>query len=387
MRKISVLLAMLSVFVLNAQMDMPEGISYCEILDGYFVSCWQGANVVFVNNQGSQSEFWTGLSHCANNLLVDNVLYVTYGSHVKAIDIYTSTELWDIYLQGAVDADGIAMADDGFLYVVTHNNKVYKININDQTSELFAFGGIGSYDQGMVYDAEYNRLLICSFQTNCPIYEVSLPDGDASIAYDAGLDHLDAMATDAAGNIYVSCMADSSIYKFNNEFNGDPEIVHSGTDAPSGLEVNNAENILYVSNFYSGTVDEIQLPAVSSQETLLESPMKLFQNYPNPFNPSTTISFETTNLPESSQIEIYNLKGQKVKTIPVILSGVEGYSSFESFDPRPSISLRMTQAGNKSYSVVWNGKDDSGNSVSSGVYFYKIKAGKFTQTKKMILMK
>jgi len=88
------------------------------------------------------------------------------------------------------------------------------------------------------------------------------------------------------------------------------------------------------------------------------------RNSPNPFNPSTTISFEISNEQnEQIQIEIYNTKGQVVDTIPVILSGVEG-------------------------SVIWNGDNKNGNSVSSGVYFYKLTAdGKTLATKKMIMLK
>ncbi len=87
------------------------------------------------------------------------------------------------------------------------------------------------------------------------------------------------------------------------------------------------------------------------------------RNYPNPFNPTTTILFSLTiEITENTEIIIYNLKGQKVKTIPVILSGDEG-------------------------SGIWNGTDDSGKSVSSGIYFYKLRAGDFQQVKKMMLLK
>jgi len=357
-------LVLLPVMLFAQLMGMPEGIAYSEFLDMYFVSCWNSENVVLITSEGSQSEFWTGLPHCANNLLVDNVLYVTYGTHVKAIDIYTSTELWDIYLSGSLDADGIAMANDGFLYVVTHNNKVYKIDVDAQTSELFAYGGIGTYDQGMVYDEEYNRLLICSYQANCPIFAVSLPDGETSIAYETGLDNLDAMATDAAGNIYVTCSSDNSVYRYNNEFTDEPIIVSDGHTGPSGLEVNNIDNLLYVSNFFSGTVDVVQLPEVGVENGIQIRPaIKLFQNYPNPFNPSTTISFYMDKN-EQFELSIYNLLGQKVK----------------SFN-----NLQITQSPNQQ--IIWNGTDDSGNPVSSGTYFYKLTASDFTKTKKMILMK
>jgi hypothetical protein len=90
------------------------------------------------------------------------------------------------------------------------------------------------------------------------------------------------------------------------------------------------------------------------------------RNYPNPFNPSTTISFDVTQTSSFVTLEIYNLKGQKVKT-------------FDLF-PNPDL------LGGTRY-VVWNGKDSNNKSVGSGIYFYKIKTDNYTSTKKMILLK
>jgi len=91
----------------------------------------------------------------------------------------------------------------------------------------------------------------------------------------------------------------------------------------------------------------------------------LYQNFPNPFNPTTTISFFTTeNNEKNTDLVIYNLKGQKVKTLV----------------------NEVLPAGE--HSVVWNGDDDSGKKVSSGIYFYQLKVGKdFSETKKMLLLR
>ena len=86
-------------------------------------------------------------------------------------------------------------------------------------------------------------------------------------------------------------------------------------------------------------------------------------NYPNPFNPSTTISYNLAENISDPEIEIYNIKGQKVK-------------SFQLED----------KAGESS--IVWNGKDENDKSVSSGVYFYRlVNEGKTVQSRKMLLMK
>jgi len=88
----------------------------------------------------------------------------------------------------------------------------------------------------------------------------------------------------------------------------------------------------------------------------------LSQNYPNPFNPETEISYA---LPNGCRVEllVYNLLGQRVRTL------VDEYQA----------------AGHKS--VHWDGTDEDGNQVASGVYFYRIEAGQFTDARKMILMK
>jgi len=88
----------------------------------------------------------------------------------------------------------------------------------------------------------------------------------------------------------------------------------------------------------------------------------LHSNYPNPFNPSTTISFEVPS-PANVSISVYNVRGQKVRSLA---SGMYGAGV---------------------HSVVWNGCADDGRSVGSGVYFYRMVSGSFSEVKKMLLVK
>ncbi len=150
-------------------------------------------------------------------------------------------------------------------------------------------------------------------------------------------------------------------------------VYDTGTSLPS----NEVEVEINVSN-----VNNDQLTITNFQLT----------NYPNPFNPETTISFQFSNDPgmhqgrqnqsqlyngtgkyEQTKLEIYNVKGQKVKTFDVTLSLCHGERS-------------RTTSGN-TLSVTWNGTDDNNKPVSSGIYFYKLKAGKFEKTRKMVLLK
>lgn len=107
---------------------------------------------------------------------------------------------------------------------------------------------------------------------------------------------------------------------------------------------------------------DILLPVYESDSPVLPESFDLGQNNPNPFNPSTAIDFA---LPKSAnvRVEIFNILGQKVKTL------VDEYLS----------------AGYKK--VTWDGTDNTGKTVASGVYLYRMTADDFSATKKMMLMK
>ena len=85
-------------------------------------------------------------------------------------------------------------------------------------------------------------------------------------------------------------------------------------------------------------------------------------NYPNPFNPATVIEYSIASDTDVS-LNIYNVAGQAVKTL------VKG----------------ARQKGN--YKVTWDGKDNDGNMVVSGVYFYKLRTKDFVATRKMVLFR
>jgi hypothetical protein len=92
----------------------------------------------------------------------------------------------------------------------------------------------------------------------------------------------------------------------------------------------------------------------------------LLQNYPNPFNPETWIPFQLA-LDSSVIVRIYNLKGQPIRTL----------------------ELGQKEAGTyltKDKAVYWDGRDNVGEKVASGMYFYMLRAGEFTSTRRMVII-
>ncbi len=112
----------------------------------------------------------------------------------------------------------------------------------------------------------------------------------------------------------------------------------------------------------SETVSAVINVSSAQDEPLPVTATFLHNNYPNPFNPRTFISYD---LKSDGQVvlEIYNLKGQKIRTL------VNG----------------AVKSGR--HTVVWKGDDDSGKAVPGGVYLYRLATGSFTSTRKMIMLK
>jgi hypothetical protein len=149
---------------------------------------------------------------------------------------------------------------------------------------------------------------------------------------------------------------------------GEPSPVDVGNRTEYMLKGLSAE-ILYLSltaydlsGNESDYADESIKTDASEEDWLLPYRYSLAQNRPNPFNPETTIDYYLARS-GSVEIAVFDLLGRKVRTLV----------------------SEWAPAGKGS--IVWRGRDDFGNSVASGVYLYRLKAGDYCETKKMLLLK
>jgi len=129
------------------------------------------------------------------------------------------------------------------------------------------------------------------------------------------------------------------------------------------------------STYFTVNGSTYYLDEVHCDEPILISDGYLF-NSPNPFNPSTTISFSLARDVKNAKIEIYNIKGQKIKTL----------------ECNNHVIAKSTQS---IYSITWDGTDENNKPAPSGIYFYQLRlhpdlsgvGDRFDQTRKMILIR
>ncbi|MDD2360607.1 MAG: carboxypeptidase regulatory-like domain-containing protein, partial [Syntrophaceticus schinkii] len=139
-----------------------------------------------------------------------------------------------------------------------------------------------------------------------------------------------------------------------------PVGVYSVTATANGFTPFTYDNIT-VSPSQNTTVNFVMSPVSNEDEVIPVTATMLKGNYPNPFNPETTISYDIKD-PASVRLNVYNLKGQLVR----------------------SLVNEDQNAGR--YRVVFDGRDEKGNPLASGIYLYRFTAGDYSHTRKMMLM-
>ena len=149
---------------------------------------------------------------------------------------------------------------------------------------------------------------------------------------------------------------DDSVYFFSRD-----KLILNG-DFDNSIEKHNSGYATLHSVWPSISFSSESMLAIDEERNTLPKQFALHDNYPNPFNPNTTIRFD---LPKDIDVSIiiYNLLGQKVKTID------------------------KSQMNAGFHSITWNGTNNYGAQVSAGMYFYQLRTSDFVKTKKMVLLK
>jgi predicted outer membrane repeat protein len=296
------------------------------------------------------------------NVIIKNNSSNYYGG---GINLYNS----DIILKSVVICNNFANHNGGGISMSRSSPSLVNVTMSNNSTAGYGGGGISCINNSAP------NLENCILWNDSPeeIYFIEYVDpSSVSISYSDIEGGLDGIVTNNTGIINW----------LDGNINADPLFVGTGDHPLMLQDLSSCVNFgvpdttgLNLPEFdlagnprvYGGRIDmgayENQNVIVSSEEYLIPQATFLYQNFPNPFNPTTTIEFL---IQKNSDIDlsIFNIKGQKIK------------------------SLTHDKFTKGLYSIIWNGDDESGKPVSSGIYYYKLNVnGKTEAVKKCLLMK
>lgn len=295
-----------------------------------------------------------------------NYAYVADGP--KGIKIFDITDKANPALIGSYDStfnnySYNTIVDGNYLYASNGYEGFVILDISDKTTPT-----IVSYvnTAGNCHDLEKvgNYLYVCDGNTGFYIYNASNPasvyvldsyNTDINFIIDVDIDGQFAYIADASKGV-----------KILNVINPTNITLETSYDTPSYAEaIEYINGYLYVADMRGLLilkVVDLSLGVEDPISTVLPESFRLKQNYPNPFNPTTQIEF---SLPSKDfvTLKVYDILGRNLRTL------VE----------------QNLSAGE--YRVEWDGSDNYGNQVASGVYFYRLESGRQIDTKKMVMIK
>ncbi len=347
----------------------PESIAFDSLYNRYLLSNYNTGSIVQIDSAGNQSYLVERENAIQGLEIVGNAVYVGCGPSVKGFDLATGDSVMDVVIPGVQNLNDVTSDTSGNLYVSdVFGHAIYKIRLSDHAYSTFATDGILN-PNGIYFDAETNRLLVCSFRFHSPIQAIDLSDSSVTTVTTTSISNCDGITRDNSGNYYVSSWTTYTIYRFDPTFTDPPEVFYTSSGGAADIACNSRDNILAIPLMSANSYDLVPLsPTLVSfgDEKKVPTAFILRQNNPNPFNPSTTITIQipddsVVRLPAS--LDVYDLHGRLVRKL-----------IDRELDPGI-------------HHVVWDGRDERGRPVASGIYLYILRRGHEIHTRKMSMVK
>lgn len=240
-----VLVVLPSVTVGENLLNQPEGVLFDSLYNRYLISNWVDGTIVQVDPEdGTQSYFFTGLSHCAGIHIVEETLYVAVNNY-DLVGVNLSTA--EVVAYQHVSPYGfhdITSDTSGYLYGSNWSSSViYRISLADYSVTTFVSSGLYR-PMGLLFDAEHNRILVCGWQSNCPIQAVDAATGELSTIVTTGLNDLDDMFFDKYKNLYFCTWGSNAVCRYDPSFTNPPEVVLTGPGGVADITYNPGMELL-----------------------------------------------------------------------------------------------------------------------------------------------
>ncbi|MFC2102380.1 FlgD immunoglobulin-like domain containing protein, partial [Bacteroidota bacterium] len=241
-------------------------------------------------------------------------------------------------------------------------NEIYRMRISDQAYWIFAKDNGLVKPNGILLEKENNRIVVIDDSPGSSlIHAVSLLDSTVSTLASTSFDRPDGIVRDKYGCYYVGGYYLPGLYKFDADFSLTPEMFFAGSHMvyPTYDE---SDHSLLVTYYNDNTWVRVPLTPTGIGQFKQPSEFIMYQVSPNPFKSLATIKFELQKR-ALARMDVYDTIGVLLKT------------------------LMNDERGPGTYSMKWDGTDNTGNIVSDGTYYIILTVNGVSQTTKAILIK
>ncbi len=292
----------------------------------------------------------------------ENYAYIGGRDKLFVLDINDLTATSIVYCIEDVHVRDIVIRDD-FLYTCTNGDfRIYDITNPENPFVVGTWESMNFTEAVNVYD---NYAYVSDWYGGLKVLNVSNPTDPYLV--NTILPHFDSLIQAKPiihdNKLIISDIYWSELLVYDLTNPAFPALVNSFKWNRVSAELASNEDYLITANYYQGfTILDLENLTPVSENIITKEKISL-TNYPNPFNPTTTINFSIQN-DSKINLSIYNIKGQKIKV------------------------LAQNEFSKGSHSVIWNGNDEYGKIVSSGIYYYKLNVnGKTEAVRRCLLLK
>ena len=237
----------------------PESIAYDQVADRYFISNKSGNTIVQLDSDHKQTPFvGSNLNAPKGLLIVGDTLISVNNTSIQGFLLSDASRVFNVSIEGAVFMNDATSDDKGNLYVSdTGAGKVYQVSL--KTGEYSTLVDSLVSPNGLLYDSTRHAILICNWGQNAKIQSFNFSDSTLIDLVTTELSNLDGLASDSAGNIYVSSWGSNAVYRFDASFKNPPVLISEGHDGPADIFIIKDKKRLCIPNFNLNTIQFVNL--------------------------------------------------------------------------------------------------------------------------------
>lgn len=317
-----------------------ESVEYDPVNNRYLASS-DNSSIISIDPNGALSYFGSGTTADYGMEVMNGVLYAIAGNSIKGYDLTTENQVVSLTISGAQFLNGMGSNGTDRLWVSDFNGyDIYEIDLTNPSVPTYQMVadqtdlGTSSKPNGIVYDADNNRILIAGWGSNAPIRAMDISTYSVTnVVSSTGLGNIDGIDRDAQGNWFISSWTPARITKYSNDFLSSEIITVPGISNPADI-------------CYAPETDTLDIPGANQV---------LFVGFENP---SVGIEDENFDLYRiryhsgSPVVQFELMKAQHVEMEVVDMNGRVVFSILDGMQPEGQHTVVLSSIGLYSGSYI-----------------------------------